>query len=286
MRYDMTDKELRRTKRLFEKESCTPERVQKRIDKSDPLIYTNGVEAWKQYARAINPGKIALTLQTLEAFHDGKSLDDVLKMLSQSRQSAANKSFALDNAIQWCVACNGEADKINFVKDQFNQRIDEIRQFAQENNMYYPYCKPRYIIPPSRVFQEFKLHEQVHELTEQTQHLITPEKREEWGECIAMVCKNGPDSQRIFNVSIEYLNALHDGKSVDEINNMFMKEHRLFQWELQRLVGTIERFGPVEGLGPYLMGRSDFALDTRNSTIIARDDVEWNQDGHDGPGGI
>ena len=272
--------------------------------KSHELVYTDGVEAWKQYARTIidmnkrNPGKIALTMQTLEAFHDGKSLDDVLKMLSQSRQSAANKSFALDNAIQWCVTCNGEVDKINFVKDQFNQRIDEIRQFAQENNMFYPYYKPRYIIPPSHVFQEFKLHEQIHELTEQTQHLVTPEMREQWGECIAMVCKNGPDSQHILNVSIEYLNALHDGKSIDEIKNMFMKENRLYEWELPQLADTIERFGkwelsqladvierfgPVKGLVPYLIDRSDFTLDTRNLTTTAQDDVEWNQDG---PGGI
>ena len=260
--------------------------------KAHELVYADGVEAWKQYARAIidmnnmNPEKIVLTMQTLEAFHEGKSIDDVLKMLSQSRHPAANKSFAHDNAIQWCVACNGEVDKINFVKDQFNKRIDEIRQFAQENDMDYPYYKPIYIIPPSHVFQEFKVHEQIHELTEQTQHLVTPEKREQWGECIAIMYENGPDSQNVLNVSIEYLNALHDGKSVDEIKNMYNEESRVYQSELPELATVIERFGPVYGLGPYLMDWSDFTVDTRNLTTTAQDDVEWNQDGHDGPGGI
>ena len=52
--------------------------------KAHELVYADGVEAWKQYARAIidmnnmNPGKIVLTMQTLEAFHEGKSMDDVL----------------------------------------------------------------------------------------------------------------------------------------------------------------------------------------------------------------
>ena len=46
----MTTKELRRMRHLLEKESRTPENVQKQIDKSETLVRADEIAMWKNFA--------------------------------------------------------------------------------------------------------------------------------------------------------------------------------------------------------------------------------------------
>ena len=101
------------------------------------------------------------------------------------------------------------------------------------------------------------------EILAKSQGLIPEELQAQWEKTIA------PDAMyagmQYKEISVEYLQMLHDGVDLDEIKEAFQNDERLSSDFGQLSVASIvERFGPVEGMANYMLDTHEMPRDTRD----------------------
>jgi hypothetical protein len=66
-------------------------------------------------------------------------------------------------------------------------------------------------------------------------------------------------------ISVEYLQMLHDGVDLDEIKDAFQNDERLHtEFGQLSVASLVERFGPIEGMANYMLDTHEMPRDTRD----------------------
>lgn len=101
------------------------------------------------------------------------------------------------------------------------------------------------------------------EILAKSQGLIPEELQTQWEKTII------PDGMyagmQYKEISVEYLQMLHDGVDLDEIKDAFQNDERLHtEFGQLSVASLVERFGPVEGMANYMLDTHEMPRDTRD----------------------
>lgn len=154
----MDSKDVRRLKLLLERESRSPENIQKQIESSDSLVSPSEIETWKGYATLLlnadstKANRLGLAMDVMKELNRGKTIDEIIQSLSQDTVSSqTDKSFALKHGIQFCKAFDGQQQE---KWQETMSRLLSVEEFAKANHLNFDISQTE-LIPPEETFKQF-----------------------------------------------------------------------------------------------------------------------------------